>query len=571
MYEHQTTICQYFMPNSQEEQPSLCQIAKERFGYETLRSGQETAVQSVLNGHDTLVVMPTGSGKSAIYQMAAFLIPGPTVVISPLIALQRDQVQGIAQQDVGDAAVVNSSVSTSEREGAFEAMEDGDLEFLFLAPEQFNNPETLESIKAAKPTLFVVDEAHCISSWGHDFRPDYLRLCQVVEALGHPQVLALTATAAPPVRQEIVERLGMHDPAIVVQGFDRPNLFLRVVRFEDEARKRAALVEQAVRAKKPGLIYTATRKATEEIADALTAEGVQAIAYHAGLSKGDRTAIEMAFMDDEYEVLVATVAFGMGIDKPNIRFVCHSEISESVDAYYQQIGRAGRDGAAAIATLFYDADDLNLRRFLGSQGKLESEQVEAVVAALHAQTDVASLQTLQEQVDLSPTKVRMALNQLTEVGAVETLASGDIVLTDYLSDAGAAAAAMEVQEREQQLERSRLAMMRGYAEVQHCRREYLLNYFGEAFTPPCNFCDNCKAGIGHEEDIEARPFPLNSEVKHKSWGQGMVMRYEGDKLTVLFEKVGYKVLALDLVESGRLLQPVSSDDTGAEESATSAS
>ena len=197
--------------------------------------------------------MPTGSGKSAIYQIAAVLIPGSTVVISPLLALQHDQVESITEQDVGGAAVVNSTVSTAQRQEAIEALEDQELEFLFLAPEQFNNPETLERLQNSKPSLFVVDEAHCISEWGHDFRPDYLRLGAVIEALGHPRTLALTATAAPTVREEIIERLGMRDAQVVVEGFDRPNIWLGVKRFEDEQEKQQALIKLAVRANDAGL------------------------------------------------------------------------------------------------------------------------------------------------------------------------------------------------------------------------------------------------------------------------------------------------------------------------------
>ncbi|MBD1869196.1 ATP-dependent DNA helicase RecQ [Cyanobacteria bacterium FACHB-471] len=529
-------------------------VAKERFGYETLRGGQETAIQALLNGHDTLAVMPTGSGKSAIYQIAALLTPGATVVISPLIALQQDQVDAIEAQDVGGAIQVNSMMKASDRTEAFEDLEKGDLEFMFLAPEQFNNPETLEKLQAVKPSLFVVDEAHCISEWGHDFRPDYLRLGTLVEALDHPLVLALTATAAPPVRAEIVERLEMRDPHIVVQGFDRPNIWLGALRFEDKSEKQQALIKAVVKAEKPGIVYAATRKQAEEVAELLQAQNINAIFYHAGMKVKDREAAQIAFMGDEAEVIVATTAFGMGVDKPNVRFVFHHSISDSVDAYYQEIGRAGRDGESAKAILFYHPDDLNLRRFFASSGQIDLEQVEQVATVVQAQKEPIDLKTLKTQTDLSKSKVQTALGHLEAVDAVAILPSGEVTTTEPFDLDQVAAEAIEVQERHQQYERSRLEMMRGYAEVQDCRRKYMLNYFGEEFDAPCGKCDRCEAGITIED--AKQPFPLNSRVKHQSLGEGMVMRYEGDKMVILFDDAGYKTLGVNLVLEQGLLRSV---------------
>jgi ATP-dependent DNA helicase RecQ len=532
-------------------------VARERFGYESLRAGQEAAVKALLSSHDTLAVMPTGSGKSAIYQIAGLLIPGSTVVISPLIALQRDQVDSIARQDVGEAAVVNSTVPTAERQEVFEALEEEELEFLFLAPEQFNNPETLERLQNSQPSLFVVDEAHCISEWGHDFRPDYLRLGAAIAALGHPRILALTATAAPTVREEIIERLGMHDPQVIVQGFDRPNIWLGVKRFEDEAEKQQALLKWAVRAKKPGIVYVATRKKAEEVAEALCDKGVQAIFYHAGMKAKEREEAQAAFMNDEAEVIVATTAFGMGVDKPNVRFVFHHDISDSVDSYYQEMGRAGRDGEKALAILFYCPDDLNIRRFLASSGQVDAEEVEQVAAVVQEQDEPIKRRELREQTGLSQAKVATALSRLEEVGVVEMLATGEVVESEQPPEVSEAAQeAIRAQERYQQYLRSRLEMMRGYAEVRDCRREYLLNYFGEKLEEPCGFCDNCKAGVVVEDDSGSKLFPLSSRVVHSSWGEGVVMRYEGDKMVILFDEVGYKTLGVDLVKQRGLIEQV---------------
>jgi ATP-dependent DNA helicase RecQ len=359
---------------------------QEKLGYEQLRPGQEEAITAVLRGHDTLTVMPTGSGKSAIYQIAGSLIPGVTIVVSPLIALQRDQVEAISGMDAGGAALVNSALPAAERAEALDEFVEGAAEFLFLAPEQFANEETYARVQASKPSLFVVDEAHCISEWGHDFRPEYLRLGSVIEALAHPRVLALTATASPPVRQEIVERLGMREPTIVVRGFDRPNIRLAVEGFADEENKRQALIARVVDAPKPGIVYVATRKHSEKLAVALVGQGVNAVAYHAGMSAAERSRVQEAFMSDAADVIVATTAFGMGVDKLDVRFVYHLDVAESVDAYYQEIGRAGRDGDPAETILFYRPEDLNLRRFLAGSGQVDADQMTRVAEAVQDAT-----------------------------------------------------------------------------------------------------------------------------------------------------------------------------------------
>ncbi|MBC8122265.1 MAG: ATP-dependent DNA helicase RecQ, partial [Gemmatimonadaceae bacterium] len=448
------------------------QLASELFEYEQLRPGQLEAIESVLAGRDTLAVMPTGSGKSAIYQLAALLIDGPTLVISPLIALQRDQVAAIAERPLPAAALVNSTLNTGEREEALAEYASGELEFLFLAPEQFGNEETLEHLRSLKPSLFVVDEAHCVSEWGHDFRPDYLKLGQVIEALGHPAVLALTATAAPPVREEIVSRLGMREASQIVRGFDRPNLWLGVETFQDQAEKQAAFLAAVGRAQKPGIVYAATRRCTEELADALNAQGTPAAAYHAGLSAHERAERQTAFMDDATQVIVATTAFGMGIDKPNVRFVYHYDISGSLDSYYQEIGRAGRDGERAEAVLFYCPQDLGVRRYFAGSGSLTADEIEPVAEWIGESEAPVALEALQSALELSQSKLTHALDRLEEVGAIEVLDDGAIVAAP-IDPVEAAEAAARAQEHRRQYERSRLEMMCGYAEVRDCRREYL--------------------------------------------------------------------------------------------------
>ena len=471
-------------------------LAQETFGFESLRAGQEDAIRSAAAGRDTLAVLPTGWGKSAIYQLAALLIPGPTVVVSPLIALQRDQVDALEDADMG-AAAANSHVRGAARRQAFADFSSGDLEFLFLSPEQLARDDVVAEVAAAHPSLFVVDEAHCISAWGHDFRPDYLRLGEVVEAVGRPPVLALTATASPPVRQEIVERLGLCDPEVVVRGFDRPNIALAVRRFVGDGDQRAAVLDDTAAAEGPGIVYVATRRHAEEVAGALSERGVGAAHYHGGMAAGERNAVHSAFVADDLRVVVATTAFGMGIDKPNVRFVHHHDVADSLDYYYQEIGRGGRDGRPAAAVLYYRPEDLGLRRFFASSG-LSDDELEGL-----AQEDAA-----------------------------------------------------EVEERHRRIEQSRVEMMQAYAEARTCRRRLLLGYFGERLDEPCGNCDVCRSGTGGNGGgvVGGEPFPLLSRVSHPSWGEGQVMGYEGDVVTVFFDRVGYKTLSLPLVEEAGLLE-----------------
>jgi ATP-dependent DNA helicase RecQ len=423
----------------------------------------------------------------------------------------------------------------------------------------------------------VVDEAHCVSAWGHDFRPDYLRLGAVIDALGHPPTLALTATASPKVREEIIERLGLRDARLIVTSFDRPNIHLSVRGLSGAGLKLRSVVELVGSLPKPGIVYAATHAHTEEVSQALIEAGHRAVSYHAGLKRDERNARQSAFMDGNADIIVATSAFGMGIDKPDVRFVVHYDVSDSLDAYYQEVGRAGRDGEPAQAILFFSDQDLNLRRFFAGGRKLQSSDLESVIEALREQAgEPMEVKALARAAKLSQAKTERALARLDDEGVIERTPTGAAFLNRTTLDLSAEIeAAGEGQAQIVEANRERVDLLQSYARLRECRRAFLLAHFGEELGVPCSGCDNCDHAIAPQEEPSseasapdvpegesapaALPFPPSSRVEHKTWGGGTVLSYEGEDnrlIVVAFDDGSERRLALEALQGAGLLVAV---------------
>jgi ATP-dependent DNA helicase RecQ len=533
----------------------LRRAARNLFGWQSLRPHQLAAMRAVMKRRDALVVLPTGAGKSAIYQVPASLIPGSTVVISPLLALQQDQIASLNERERPElrAVRISSNETLAQQAEALDEIRAGRAEFLFITPEQLSRPDRLAEVRTLRPALVAVDEAHCISAWGHDFRPDYLALGHHIRGIGRPPVVALTATASPPVRDDIIERLGLNEPEVLVSGLDRPNLFVEVAHCPTEDYRWRRLVALLDEDKRPGIIYVPTRRSAEELAERLTDAGFPARSYHGGMAAGARDKLHEAFLDDQVPIMVATSAFGMGIDKSNIAWVVHMALPESPDNYFQEIGRAGRDGEPSRVLLLWRAEDIGLQRYFNAGRPDETELRDLAVLLRQGPTTKASLR---ERSGLGARKLGQHLSLLEQVGAAQTLGDHKLTSPPYAPDpTDAAAAAMAEADRQQGVQRSRTDMMRAFAETQGCRGQALLAYFGEHMTKVCGHCDNCHAGTSNPDNGASGPFPIHSAVRHPEWGSGLVLNYEDDRMTVLFDDVGYKTLSVPVVDEQGLLTP----------------
>lgn len=480
----------------------LHQALQQHFGLSNFREPQGAIIDAVLAQRDTLVVMPTGGGKSLCFQLPALLLPGVTLVVSPLIALMKDQVDSLHAKGI-PAAVLNSSQSLEEQRATLEAIRRRELKLVYIAPERFRSQAFLNALPLDAISLFAIDEAHCLSQWGHDFRPDYLRLGEARKAIGSPPCIALTATATPDVQKDIVQTLEMRNPVEFVAGFARENLSFRVRKTPRDSDKLEAL-ERLVRRHKTGIIYCATRKSVDSVASKIEDFAAPLIRYHGGLNDSERSAVQDAFMSGKANIVVATNAFGMGIDRPDIRFVCHYEMPGSVEAYYQEGGRAGRDGLPAVCEMLFSYADKRVQDFF-IEGANPSK---ALIAETYDLLSAAADGTHQVQLSIddlcerfpqkvNPMAVGTALSILTKQGWIERFdlpgqrIRGTRILQIDRNGAdlpldGASLARKAARDEE------RLKSVINFGYAQTCRQRWILDYFGETNSNDCMRCDCCQ-------------------------------------------------------------------------------